>query len=66
MASLRTLFDYQKISENSKLAKVIADTESKYGCSAEISDDELLMVAGGALKGQNLLKISCDSRSSCM
>ena len=41
---LSRLFDYQKFAENSDLADVIADVDSRYkGC--ELSDDDLMNVA---------------------
>ena len=39
---LQRLFDYQKFEGNSKLAALIADTESR--CMQELSDDDLVMV----------------------
>lgn len=40
---LFALFDYQRIAENSRLAKMIEDTEARYG--AELSDDSLEFVS---------------------
>ncbi len=39
---LQRLFDYQKFEGNSRLAALIADTESR--CMQELSDDDLEMV----------------------
>lgn len=40
---LFALFDYQRIAENPRLAKMIEDTEARYG--AELSDDSLEFVS---------------------
>lgn len=40
---LFALFDYQRIEENPRLAKMIEDTEARYG--AELSDDSLEFVS---------------------
>ena len=40
---LFALFDYQRIAENPKLAKMVEDTEARYG--AELSDDSLEFVS---------------------
>ena len=40
---LSVLFDYQRIAENPRLAKMIEDTEARYG--AELSDDSLEFVS---------------------
>ncbi len=40
---LRSIFEYQRFSENSRLAKIISDTESKY--SSAISDEYLDFVS---------------------
>lgn len=40
---LRKLFEYQRFEGNSRLAKIIGETESRYG--AEISDDDLEFIA---------------------
>lgn len=40
---LQRLFDYQRFEGNSKLAALIADTESR--CMQELSDDDLEMVS---------------------
>lgn len=46
---LKSLFEYQKFEGNSRLAAIIADTESRLG--SEISDDDLFMVsAAGELR----------------
>ena len=39
---LKKMFEYQRFENNSRLAKLISETESRYG--AEISDDDLFMV----------------------
>lgn len=36
---IKSAFEFQKFSQNSRLAKLIAETESRYG--AELSDDDL-------------------------
>lgn len=36
---LKSAFEFQRFSPNSRLSKLIAETEAKYG--AEISDDDL-------------------------
>ena len=41
---LSRLFDYQKFAENSELADVIADVDSRYQAK-ELSDDDLINVA---------------------
>lgn len=40
---LKKLFDYQRFEKNPRLEALIQETESRY--SAEMSDDDLLMVA---------------------
>lgn len=40
---LFALFDYQRIAENPRLAKMIEDTEARYG--AALSDDSLEFVS---------------------
>lgn len=40
---LSALFDFQHIAENPRLAKMIEDTEARYG--AELSDDSLEFVS---------------------
>lgn len=40
---LKKLFDYQRFEKNPRLEALIQETESRY--SAELSDDDLLMVA---------------------
>ena len=40
---LSALFDFQRIAENPRLAKMIEDTEARYG--AELSDDSLEFVS---------------------
>lgn len=42
---LSRLFDFQKFSENSELADIIADVDSRYPKAQELSDDELFNVA---------------------
>jgi len=42
--NLRAMFDYQKIAGNEKLAGIIAETESRYEGSMELSDDDLFQV----------------------
>lgn len=37
--TLKRLFDFQKFSENPRLAEIISDVESRYGNA--LSDDEL-------------------------
>lgn len=39
---LKKMFEYQRFENNPRLAKLISETESRYG--AEISDDDLFMV----------------------
>lgn len=41
-SSLSRLFDLQRFAPNDRLAKIISDTESRYG--AALSDDELTFV----------------------
>ena len=46
---LRKLFEYQRFENNSRLAKIISETENRY--SSELSDDDLEFVsAAGELK----------------
>lgn len=40
---LKSLFEFQKFENNSRLAKLVRDTELRYG--AELTDDELSMVS---------------------
>ena len=40
---IKKLFDYQRFENNSRLGKLIAETESRY--AVELSDEELFMVA---------------------
>lgn len=40
---LKKLFDYQRFENNPRLEALIQETESRY--SAELSDDDLMMVA---------------------
>ena len=40
---LRKIFEYQRFENNSRLAKIISETESRYG--AELSDDDLEFIA---------------------
>lgn len=47
MASLRSLFDFQKIDENSELDSLIQETQMRYPGVRELSEDELDMVAAG-------------------
>ena len=50
---LKRLFDYQKFEGNSKLAALIAETESR--CAQELSDDDLDLVnAAGEFDEQRL------------
>ncbi|WP_029231816.1 hypothetical protein [Butyrivibrio sp. VCB2006] len=42
---LSRLFDFQKFAENSDLADVIADVDSRYPKAQVLSDDDLGMVA---------------------
>lgn len=39
---LKNMFDYQKFEKNSRLEKLISDTESRY--ARELTDDDLVMV----------------------
>ena len=49
---LSKLFDYQRFSGNSALAKMIAESESRY--ARELSDDDLFMVsAAGEIENKN-------------
>ena len=41
-AKLKSLFDYQRFEANGRLAALIADTESRYGC--ELFEDDLGLV----------------------
>ncbi len=48
---LTAMFDYQRFENNSRLAKMIASTESRY--AKALSDDELTMVsAAGTIPDQ--------------
>lgn len=47
---LKALFDFQRFENNSKLAKIISETESRY--AAELSDDDLFMVAAAGNPAQ--------------
>lgn len=50
--SLKNIFDYQKFEKNSRLEKLISDTESRY--ARELTDDDLVMVnAAGEETGKN-------------
>lgn len=40
---LKNMFEYQRFSQNSRLSKIIADTEAKY--ASALSDDDLDFVA---------------------
>lgn len=40
---LKNMFEYQRFSQNSRLSKLIADTEAKYATA--LSDDDLDFVA---------------------
>ena len=42
---LSRLFDFQKFAENSELADIIADVDSRYPKAQELSDDDLFNVA---------------------
>lgn len=45
---LKSMFEYQKFAQNSRLSKLIADTENRYA-SHELADDDLWLVnAAGA------------------
>ena len=49
---LKHLFEYQKFEQNSRLSRLIAETEHRQ--TAELSDDELeLVAAAGDILGQN-------------
>lgn len=49
---LKNMFDYQKFEKNSRLEKLISDTESRY--ARELTDDDLVMVnAAGEETGKN-------------
>lgn len=46
---LKSLFEFQKFENNPRLAKLIAETEARYGDA--LSDDDLLLVnAAGTLE----------------
>lgn len=51
---LRTMFDYQRFAKSEKLAKVIAETESRYGNA--LSDEELEMVSAAGDTGTEKFK----------
>ena len=40
---LKSMFEYQRFEQNPRLAKLIRETESRYG--AELSDDDLDIVS---------------------
>ena len=40
--TLKTLFDFQRIANNRRLAALISDTQSR--CKTALSDDDLLLV----------------------
>ena len=40
---LKSMFEYQKFAQNSRLSKLIADTENRY-TAHELSDDDLWLV----------------------
>ena len=51
---LSRLFDFQKFAENSELADIIADVDSRYPKAQELSDDDLFNVAAaGTMTAQN-------------
>ena len=51
---LSRLFDFQKFAENSELADIIADVDSRYPKAQELSDDDLINVAAaGTMTAQN-------------
>lgn len=62
--NLEKLFDFQKFENNSRLAKLIAETESRY--SKALSDDDLDMVnaAGVPEIFQNSGEKSTDERKN--
>ena len=51
---LSRLFDFQKFAENSELADIIADVDSRYPKAQELSDDDFIHVAAaGTMTAQN-------------
>ena len=46
---LSRLFDYQNFTQNSELADVIADVDSRYPMAKELSDDDLMNVAAAGM-----------------
>lgn len=49
---LKSLFEFQRFAGNSRLAKMIEDTDSRYG--AELSDDDIAFLnAAGDLTQEN-------------
>lgn len=57
---LKSLFEYQKFENNSRLAKLIRETESRYG--TELSEDELSMIsaAGDMDSMQNISGVATE------
>ena len=54
-ANIKALFEYQRFSQNSRLERLIEETEGRYGC--ELSDDELELVnAAGDIAASKLEK----------
>ncbi|MCR5626414.1 MAG: hypothetical protein K6F99_03755 [Lachnospiraceae bacterium] len=54
MNGLKNIFDYQKFEHNKELDNVIKETEERFGISEKlITDEELDMVAGGAMEQSN-------------
>jgi hypothetical protein len=58
---LSRLFDFQKFAENSELADIIADVDSRYPKAQELSDDDLFNVAAaGTMTAKNDKKRKID------
>lgn len=47
---LRTMFDYQSFEQNPRLAKMIDNTQARYGHGQELDDDDLELVAAAGIK----------------
>ena len=48
---IKNMFEYQRFSRNSKLADLIADTESRF--NAALSDDDLELVSAAGMPELN-------------
>ena len=50
--TLRSLFEYQRFENNTRLGRMIAETENRY--NAELSDDDLFFVsAAGEIESEH-------------